>query len=63
MVFPWNLKRILKKFKAVFFDVGLALRVLHFPVNELLINDDITLINEGGLAEQLVGQELLAYSS
>ena len=60
---PLESEKNFKKFKAVFFDVGLALRVLHFPVNELLINDDITLINEGGLAEQLVGQELLAYSS
>ena len=52
-----------KKFKVIFFDVGLAMRILRVPLQELIINDDITLVNEGALAEQLVGQEILAYSS
>lgn len=52
-----------KKFKVLFFDVGLAMRLLHVPIQELLLNDDITLVNEGAIAEQLVGQELRAYSS
>lgn len=60
---PLEYEKNFKKFKAIFFDIGLALRILHVPIKELFLNDDITLINEGGLAEQFVGQELLAYSS
>ena len=60
---PLEYEKNFKKFKVIFFDIGLALRILHIPVSELLLNDDITLINEGALAEQFVGQELLAYSS
>ncbi|NQZ58683.1 MAG: ATP-binding protein [Lentisphaeraceae bacterium] len=52
-----------RKFKVIFFDVGLAMRILRIPFQELIINDDITLVNEGALAEQFVGQELLSYSS
>jgi len=60
---PLEYEKNFKKFKVIFFDIGLALRILRIPVKELLLNDDITLINEGSLAEQFVGQELLAYSS
>lgn len=60
---PLEYEKNFKKFKVIFFDIGLALRILRIPVKELLLNNDITLINEGGLAEQFVGQELLAYSS
>ncbi len=49
-----------KKFKLLFLDVGLLNRNAGVGVNELL-NKDILLINQGAIAEQLVGQELTAY--
>jgi len=52
-----------KKFKVIFFDIGLAMRILRIPLKVLLIKDDITLVNEGAIAEQFVGQEIHSYSS
>ena len=49
-----------KKFKLLFLDVGLVKRAQHLDL-DLLFKEDIMLINRGSLAEQLVGQELLAY--
>lgn len=49
-----------KKFKLLFLDIGLVNRLTHTSLIDLL-NSDITLINNGALAEQFVGQELLAY--
>ncbi len=49
-----------KKFKWLFLDVGLVVRSTGISPNELL-REDINLINRGAIAEQLVGQELLAY--
>jgi uncharacterized protein len=49
-----------KKFKLLFLDVGLLNRNSGIAVNELM-NKDILLINQGAIAEQLAGQELLAY--
>nr|WP_255525781.1 MULTISPECIES: DUF4143 domain-containing protein [unclassified Oceanispirochaeta] len=60
---PLEHEKNFKKFKVIFFDIGLALRILRIPIKELLLNDDITQVNEGALAEQFMGQELLAYSS
>ena len=60
---PLEHEKDFRKFKVLFFDVGLAMRVLRIPVQELLLNDDISLVNEGAIAEQLVGQEMLAYAS
>jgi len=51
----------LKKFKVLFFDVGLALRILGVDVKHLFLNPDITLINKGAIAELFVGLELIAY--
>lgn len=51
-----------KKLKLLFLDVGLVTRTTKLE-SELLLNEDILLINRGMIAEQLVGQELLAYSS
>lgn len=50
-----------KKFKLNFIDVGLVKRFNQLDIN-LLLNEDIMLLNKGALAEQFVGQELLAYS-
>lgn len=51
-----------KKFKVLFLDVGLILRngSLDIP---LLFRENLLLVNRGAIAEQLVGQELLAYGS
>ena len=51
-----------KKFKILFLDLGLVVRASKLEA-ELLLSDDILLVNRGAMAEQLVGQELLAYSS
>jgi predicted AAA+ superfamily ATPase len=51
-----------KKFKLLFLDVGLVMRTSKLA-HEILLQDDILLINRGALAEQFVGQELLAYTS
>lgn len=49
-----------KKFKILFLDVGLVVYASRIEA-ELLLND-IILVNRGALAEQFVGQELLAYA-
>src|SRR3990167_421574 len=49
-----------KKFKLLFLDVGLAARATQVSMSQLF-NDEITLINQGAISEQFVGQELLAY--
>ncbi|MBI5345888.1 MAG: ATP-binding protein [Chlamydiae bacterium] len=49
-----------KKFKLLFLDTGLVKRACNLEL-DLLFNQDLFLINKGALAEQFVGQELLAY--
>ena len=51
-----------KKFKVLFVDIGLVTRAGKLDA-ELLLNQDVLLVNRGMLAEQFVGQELLAYAS
>jgi len=60
---PLEHEKNFKKFKTIFFDIGLVIRMLRIPISELITHKDITLINEGAIAEQLAGQELLALSS
>jgi uncharacterized protein len=48
-----------KKFKIIFLDVGLMGYASRIPAEWFL--EDIILLNRGALAEQFVGQELLAY--
>jgi uncharacterized protein len=48
-----------KKIKILFLDIGLVKRACNLDL-ELLFKEDIFLINDGALAEQYVGQELLA---
>lgn len=50
-----------KKFKLNFVDIGLVKRSNQLDAS-VLMSDDIMLVNKGALAEQLVGQELLANS-
>ncbi len=49
-----------KRFKLVFLDVGLVKRAMHLDV-DLLLSDDLLLLNQGAIAEQYVGQEIMAY--
>ena len=49
-----------KKFKLVFLDVGLMKRAANLDLEMLLTTDPI-LLNRGAIAEQFVGQELIAY--
>lgn len=51
-----QLKR--NKFKALFLDIGLAQRALHVQP-ELILDKELTQINQGALSEQFVGGELL----
>src|SRR3989338_6122961 len=51
----------LKKFKVLFFDIGLALRILGTDIKPLFLNPDIALINKGAIAEAWGGLELIAY--
>ena len=50
-----------KKFKLLFLDLGLVQRSLQLENLILQPNVELQLINSGQLAEQFVGQELLAY--
>ncbi len=51
-----------KKFKLLFLDVGILKRATRLDM-ELLFAEDLMLLNRGALAEQFVGQELLAYQN
>ena len=49
------------KFKLLFLDIGLLQSANPIPY-ELILNGDVRQINRGALAEQFVGQELIAYA-
>ncbi len=59
--FPLDSTENEKKFKFNFVDIGLAKRANKLDA-QLLLQEDLLLLNQGALAEQFVGQELLAYS-
>lgn len=50
-----------KKFKVFYFDIGIAQRLLGLDLQQWIQNP-ISLANKGNIAEQLVAQEMLAYS-
>lgn len=50
-----------KKFKTLFLDIGLVERALQVDP-ELIMSSDLMEIHRGALAEQFVGQELIAYA-
>jgi predicted AAA+ superfamily ATPase len=50
-----------KRFKMLFLDVGLLEHASRIGMHTLL-HEDLILLNQGALAEQFVGQELIAYS-
>ena len=51
-----------RRFKALFFDVGLGQRVMGADVRPWLLDPAAAIRNAGAAAEAFVGQELLAYS-
>ncbi|MDQ2993650.1 MAG: ATP-binding protein [Pseudomonadota bacterium] len=51
-----------KKFKLLFLDIGILKRATRLDM-ELLFAEDLMLLNRGAIAEQFVGQELLAYQN
>jgi predicted AAA+ superfamily ATPase len=58
---PLNATLNEKKFKMLFLDLGLLEHASRIDMHTLL-TEDLILINRGTLAEQFVGQELIAYS-
>lgn len=50
-----------KKFKVLFFDIGLTQRLLKVDYRQLFLNPDIALVNNGAIAELLTGLELIAH--
>jgi predicted AAA+ superfamily ATPase len=60
---PLRAESNLKKFKVLFFDIGLAQRILRLDHRPLLLNPDIVQVNNGAIAELLAGLELVAYQS
>jgi uncharacterized protein len=59
---PLGATRNEKKFKVYFFDIGLAQRMLGL-IDEAWLISPVTMRNLGKVAEQLVAQEFVAYSS
>lgn len=49
--------------KLILFDTGIFQRLLGLQLSEILLNTDFDTINKGGIAEMLVGLELLKASS
>lgn len=52
-----------RKFKALVLDIGLMQSLCGLSVNDQIFNKDLLSIYNGALAEQFVGQELLAYGN
>jgi predicted AAA+ superfamily ATPase len=50
-----------KKFKIFYFDIGIAQRLLGLDIRQWLLKP-FKLSNQGAIAEQLVAQEIIAYS-
>lgn len=57
---PLNTSVSEKDFKLLFLDTGLVKYVSKIDA-ELLLNKDLLLVNDGAMAEQFVGQELIAH--
>jgi predicted AAA+ superfamily ATPase len=58
---PLNATLTEKKFKLLFLDLGLAQYSNRIHI-ETLLTEELILMNQGALAEQFVGQELMGYS-
>lgn len=57
---PFNALANEKRFKLLFLDVGLVKRATNLDA-KILLSEDLILLNQGAIAEQFVGQELMAY--
>ncbi len=60
---PLKAESNLRKFKVLFFDIGLAQRILRLDHRPLLLDPDISQVNSGAVSELLAGLELIAYQS
>ena len=49
-----------KVFKTIFLDIGLLLSMLKLTISDLEMAEDVITVNAGALAEQFIGQHLLA---
>jgi predicted AAA+ superfamily ATPase len=52
-----------KKRKFLLLDTGIVQRLLGLELSDILLNNDISLINKGAIAEQFAGMELIKSSS
>jgi predicted AAA+ superfamily ATPase len=59
---PLGAEKDTGKFKTLFFDTGLSLKILGIDLREFILNPDIMLVNKGALAELLAGLEIISYS-
>jgi len=59
---PLGAETRINKFKLIMLDVGLNQQILGLNLNEWFIDPLPSFVNKGNLAENFVGQELLAYS-
>ncbi|MGK5085921.1 AAA family ATPase [Bdellovibrionota bacterium FG-2] len=57
---PLRAEADLKFFKTLYLDVGLVSRALKLDFSDVAHIEDLTLVNQGMISEQFVGQELLA---
>lgn len=57
---PFITHAVEKKFKLIFLDIGLLKRATNLDI-DVLLAEELILLNRGAIAEQFVGQELLAY--
>ncbi|MEN8253978.1 MAG: AAA family ATPase [Verrucomicrobiota bacterium] len=51
-----------RRFKTLFFDIGLSQRIMGANTRPWLLNPETNIVNAGSVVEAFVGQELLAYS-
>lgn len=60
---PLGAARNPKKRKMLLLDTGLFQRLMQLEISDILFNNELKLVNRGGIAEQFVGLELLKNSS
>ncbi len=58
--FPFKTAAHMKLFKLIFLDIGLMQNMCGIRLEKSLLNVDLMAIYEGALAEQFIGQELIA---
>jgi predicted AAA+ superfamily ATPase len=51
-----------KSFKTLLFDIGVYHRLLGLTISKILVDDEISFVNRGALAEVLCGTELIVHS-